>query len=210
MTLLTLRSLLCIPLLLGAGMAFAADVVPPYTPPPPTAPPQPPRAIGYDWSGFYAGIAGGHGWGRGTVENDGWLGGGYAGVNVQRDSNVVLGVEVDGTLTSKSGTSATTTVSNPWNATLRGRLGYAVNRLMVYATGGLAVGGVTVEDSVGPTDESDTLIGWTAGAGVETAMTDTVIGRVEYRYTDLGSSAFAPGTIRSSSHDIMVGVGIKF
>jgi outer membrane immunogenic protein len=113
-------------------------------------------------------------------------------------------------LTNKSGTAGTTTVSNPWNATLRGRIGYAMDRLLIYGTGGLAVGRVEVDDTVGPTSEAATEVGWTAGAGIETALTDQVLGRVEYRYTDLGSSSFTPGSVSTTSHDVMFGIGFKF
>ena len=194
-------------LVAGIGVATAADV-PPYAPPPTLNYYTPPPS--FTWSGPYFGFTAGYGFGGSTISNNGWIGGAYAGANHQLGSNVVVGVEADVTLTGKSGTSGTTTVSNPWNGTLRGRLGFAMDRLMVYGTGGLAVGKVDVYDTVVPTSESATQVGWTAGAGIEGALTDHVIGRVEYRYTNLGSSSFTPGTVSYSSNDVMGGIGFKF
>jgi outer membrane immunogenic protein len=86
-----------------------------------------------------------------------------------------------------------------------------MDRFMVYGTGGVAVG--QVEASEGGTSESNTAVGWTAGGGDETAFTDNVIGRVEYRYTDLGSDSYAltsPTEVNFSSHGVLVGLGLKF
>jgi outer membrane immunogenic protein len=83
---------------------------------------------------------------------------------------------------------------------------------MPYVTGGLAVG--NVEASEGGTSDSTTAVGWTAGAGIETAITDNIVGRVEYRYTDLGSDTLALGTgptgVGFDSHSVLVGLGFKF
>ena len=62
---------------------------------------------------------------------------------------------------------------------------------------------------------SDTALrsGYTVGAGVEAALTDTVIGRVEYRYSDFGADKYAttPKTRAGfSSSQVLVGVGVKF
>jgi outer membrane immunogenic protein len=198
-------------LLSTVGMAVAADVSR-YPPPPPTAAPltyyTPPPS--FTWSGPYLGVTGGYGLGGSTIEHDGWIGGAYVGANYQPSSNLVVGLEGDFTLTGKEGTGGTTTVSNPWNATMRGRLGFAMDRFMVYGTGGVAAGKVDVADTVGPTSETATLWGWTAGGGLEAALTDHVIGRVEYRHTNLGSATFDPGTFAFNSNDVMGGLGLKF
>jgi outer membrane immunogenic protein len=97
-----------------------------------------------------------------------------------------------------------------WNGTLRPRLGYAFDRFMPYITGGLAVGNVEASDAT--SSDSGTAVGWTAGAGIETALTDNVTARVEYRYTDLGSDAISldSGDVGVASHGVMVGLGFKF
>jgi outer membrane immunogenic protein len=186
----------------GAGSAFAADLSQPsYTPPPQAYSPAP----AWSWSGPYAGLVGGYGWGSGTVGNNGWIGGAYAGYNVQTNQHLVLGIEGDVTATTKSGSNSTpTTLKNAWDGTFRGRVGYAWNRTMAYGTAGVAVGGLS--DSY--TGESATKTGWAAGLGLETAFTDNVTGRVEYRHTDLGT--FPTGGSKYTSNDLLVGVGLKF
>ena len=61
---------------------------------------------------------------------------------------------------------------------------------------------------------SDTkaVAGWTIGAGVAAAVTNTLTARVEYRYTDLGSHAFAtaPANVGFTSNQLFAGVGMKF
>ncbi len=90
----------------------------------------------------------------------------------------------------------------PWVATLRGRLGTTsiINpTVLVYATAGLAMGqqdvtGV-VNTSVGATQIesflfsiSDTRFGWTAGAGIEWALTNNWSIGAEWLYINLTSS----------------------
>jgi outer membrane immunogenic protein len=206
-----------IALSIGAGTAVAADAPQDtYTPTPDiTYNPAP----AFSWTGFYAGGLLGYGWGNADTDNgdfdaDGFLGGAFTGYNYQLPNNVVVGVEGDVTYGDQNGSGGipNTSVENDWNGTLRGRLGYAFDRFMVYGTGGLAVG--RVEASQGGVSDSTTAIGWTAGAGVETAITDNIIGRVEYRYTDLGSDSFGlgngPTNVGLDSHAVMVGLGFKF
>lgn len=89
-----------------------------------------------------------------------------------------------------------------WWGTVRGRMGFAVDNVLFYGTGGLAWG--TIDASaridacwdVGCTEsasirgsESDTNIGWTVGAGMEWGWDSWTFG-AEYLYVDLGSSDF--------------------
>jgi len=201
----------------GAGAAYAADLSQDtYTPPPDITYEAAPA---FSWTGFYAGALGGYGWGDAKTDNgdfdaNGFYGGLFAGYNAQLGNNVVLGVEVDGTYGNQegSGGAPNTTVENDWNGTVRGRVGYAFDRLMIYGTGGLAVG--KVEASEGGISDTKTAAGWTAGGGVEMALTDNVIGRVEYRYTDLSSDTYSLGSgptdVDLSSQGVLVGVGLKF
>jgi outer membrane immunogenic protein len=198
-------------LVAGAGVAAAADLQPTYTPPP-TAAYSP--APAWSWTGPYLGLQGGYAWGGSSVTNNGWTGGPYAGYNFQTSNNIVIGIEGDLSLTNKSGTGTGAftgiTAGNRWNSTVRGRLGYAFDRFMVYGTGGLAVGGVSAKTTT--TSESATKVGWVAGAGIEAALTDTITGRVEFRHTALGSETFpgAGSTLSYNSNDILVGIGMKF
>ena len=68
----------------------------------------------------------------------------------------------------------------------------ATGDALIYATGGLAVANVEVSiDNLGfdgdNYSDSDTLTGWTAGAGVEYRLTENVSVGAEYLYVDLGT-----------------------
>lgn len=191
---------------LMAGAASAADIVT-YDPAPSPGAYQPYQQ-GADWTGPYAGITAGYGWGQGTGDPDGLLGGVYGGYNFQTHPNVVLGIEGDATITGKDGTSGSHEISNPWNATLRGRAGYTHGQTMVYGTAGLAAGGVKAEDK---SSDTETGVGWTAGVGLEHILTETMTGRVELRHTDLGTvdlTGFGEASARST--DAMLGLGMRF
>jgi outer membrane immunogenic protein len=178
-----------IALVAGSGMAFAADL-PGYEPPPPAQVYNP--APAFNWTGPYLGLIGGYAWGTSA----GWMGGAYAGYNFQVDPNWVLGIEGDVTAASKS--------SNSWDSTVRGRIGYAYDRYLFYGTGGVAFGDIKNNGA------SVTRTGWTAGLGVEAALTQNVTGRIEYRYTDLGTATVGGAPVSQTSNDLMVGVGFKF
>jgi len=199
-------------LLASAGVAAAADI-PPYGPPPASAPSYYSPTPAFSWSGPYIGLTGGFGWAGttpSTAPNNGWIGGAFAGANFQTNTNLVVGVEGDFTATGKTGTSGGLTVSNPWDASLRGRLGFAMGQVMVYGTGGLAVGRVKAV-SPGPVTESATRAGWTAGAGVEAALAQNILGRIEFRHTSLGTKAFpTAGPVTYTSNDVTAGIGVKF
>ena len=73
---------------------------------------------------------------------------------------------------------------------VRGRLGIAFDRVLVYGTGGVAFGDLRntyVNTFTGATDSfSHTRVGYTVGGGVEYAFTNNLSLRAEYRYTDFG------------------------
>ena len=180
----------------GVGVANAADLSQPYTPPPAQAYTPAPA---WSWTGPYAGLTGGYGW---ASPGSGFEGGGYLGYNIQTNQHFVVGIEGDVTASGKNGSNGTYDVKNNWDATLRGRVGYAVNKVLIYGTGGVAFGGVQNAGA------SATNTGWTAGAGIEAAVTQNVTARVEYRHTDLGGLPAGGGDY--SSNDLLVGVGFKF
>ena len=86
-----------------------------------------------------------------------------------------------------------------WLATARARIGYAVTtpfgNLLPYVTGGAAFGNVQDTDNEWNSDEGDyytfshshTWTGWTAGAGLEYAITQNLSFKAEYLYVDLGN-----------------------
>jgi len=103
-------------------------------------------------------------------------------------------------LTFSVGTAAfTTTVSTNWLATIRPRIGYAVDKALFYATGGVAIGDVKYSNSyvgfspLGFGSEfetaavSQTRVGWTVGAGIDYAITPHWVVSGEYLHVDLGS-----------------------
>lgn len=135
----------------------------------------------------------------GSIAIDGWVGGLHAGYLWQHDS-LVFGIEGDGEFADIDGDTDVIEGGDPepgsleqeidWLASLRLRAGFAFDRALFYATGGLAVGGVelAIIDEEGDefTRESDTEWGWTIGGGLAYAFTDDLSARLEYRYTDLG------------------------
>ena len=202
-----------IALTFGAGAAGAADI---YAPPPPPELVYNPTPA-FSWTGAYVGGVIGYGWGSATVKGssnfdaDGVVGGVYGGYNFQPNANVVVGLETDIMASGMSGKKAGVKMDNNWNGTIRARAGYAVDRFLVYGTGGVALG--NVETKIPGSKDTSLRTGYTLGAGVEAALTDTVIGRLEYRYTDLGSYKYktTPKTNAGfSSNQVLVGVGVKF
>ena len=111
-------------------------------------------AQAYNWTGFYLGANGGGGWGHSSwnanatgINLSGGQAGGTIGYNRQL-GNVVFGVEGDIDWSGLKGSSTTAgcpggcSTSDSWLSTVRGRIGYSFERVMPYATGGLAVGDI--------------------------------------------------------------------
>jgi outer membrane immunogenic protein len=94
-------------------------------------------------------------------------------------------------------------VKNNWQASIRGRLGYAWDRFLVYATGGGAFANikatVALQNFFGPAalvaSESDTLTGWTVGAGFEWGLWSNWTIGLEYRFSSFDSSDFNHGNL---------------
>jgi outer membrane immunogenic protein len=212
-------------LVLGAGrMAVAADM--PIKAPPPAAPPA------YSWNGIYLGINGGfadgdsrYNFGDGFSTNafdvSGPTVGGTLGLNWQNGS-WVLGIEGDGNWSDIDGSTLcpnlinTCKTSNTWLATVRGRLGYAVDRFLIYVTGGAAFGDIKA-DIPGFGSSSGTETGWTAGGGIEFAIAGNWTGKLEYLHVDLGEfncdfscSAVLPGTDEFKANIIRAGLNYRF
>ncbi len=107
-----------------------------------------------------------------------------------------------------------------WSA--RGRAGYADGRALYYVIGGMASGGYTVEQNYWSLSAPNApardyfdieRFGWTLGAGVEYAFTNTWSGRLEYRHSDFGTatvnSVQIPGVTfreRASENSMLLGV----
>jgi opacity protein-like surface antigen len=115
----------------------------------------------------------------------------------------------------------TNEVKEPWLSTYRGRLGYAQQNWMVYATAGGAL--ARVENNFagppGQLSEKHWHWGWTVGGGVEMRLTPDWSAKVEYLYVGLqDKSYFSPAPnpafagnqhVTLDDHIVRVGVNYK-
>jgi outer membrane immunogenic protein len=208
-----------------------------------------PAAAAYSWTGCYIGVEGGGNWGRSsetasgvrnpavaglplTNEFDlrGALVGGTVGCNYQVGT-WVFGIENDYSWTNKSGsandiapfnTRAVNTVSESWIDTLRGRIGFAWDRALIYGTGGVAFtdAQLTVCGAARCPSESQSRTGWVAGVGVEYAVWQSLSVKIEYLHADFGTTRyfnspaiptnFAIRDVRLSDDIIRAGLNWRF
>ena len=171
-----------------------------------------------------------------SLRPSGFTGGGQAGYNWQTGA-MVLGVEADieafrlrastigtfqfpSTLPGGLGGAPSfftpaSSVSTDWLSTGRGRLGWANDHWLLYATGGVAVTNASVNQTIAlqvpfvwNASASSTRVGWTVGAGFEYAMTRNWSVKGEYLYLDFGNlngvgvltPAFAGFVYTNSTH----------
>jgi outer membrane immunogenic protein len=170
----------------AAGTACAADMaVPGYY----TAPP----SYGvFSWAGPYLGANLGYEWGavsNNPTKPSGIFGGAQAGYNWQF-GQFVTGIEGDFQGSAAQDTFAPWQFDNPWFGTLRGRVGFTMGNALIYGTGGLAYGSLTVQTPGNFTETRDS-IGWTAGAGVELGLTPRWSAKAEWLYLDLADRSYS-------------------
>ncbi len=204
------------------GSAAAADLSRRYEP---VVTKAPIMAQVYNWTGFYIGVNGGGGWGRsdwtqtGNFDLSGGLVGGTAGYNWQTGP-LVFGLEGDLDWSNINGSTFVGCVpgcktSNNWLGTVRGRVGYAFDRILPYVTGGLAVGDMQA-DVAGANVANSTNTGWTVGGGVEFAITNNWSAKAEYLYVDLGNfncgiaCGVASDNVSFRSHIARGGINFRF
>lgn len=173
----------------------------------------------------------------------GVIGGATIGFNVAV-GGLVFGVEGDVSKSDISGTDTefknvpptspgtrTVTQSLEWFSTVRGRIGFTQGNLLLYGTGGLAIGqsdySYSAEYSGGVAfanvADTRTSIGWTAGLGAELGLGLVSI-KFEYLYYDLGDESlsaqfFTAGpaltpvtfdpTFENTGHIVRIGTNIK-
>ncbi|KEC55770.1 porin [Bartonella koehlerae] len=266
--------------LLSASAVQAADVIVPHEIAPAVI-----TAPTFSWTGFYIGGQVGNFSSKVEVTDpntknklfskddapkpSGFMGGVYAGSNIDLGNNVILGVETDAvwadredskTLSSKaieetklgefkaSLTKANAVVATgkkiddikkedkhtdslvlkeKWSGATRVRIGFAAaDRIMPYVSGGVSYVQVQAVSSTKVTqaadgaeivsakffDKTKTLVGFTLGGGVDFAMTDNVLLRAEYRYSDFGKKKFEKdgSELSYKTNDFRVGVAYKF
>jgi outer membrane immunogenic protein len=186
-----------------SGSALAADL--PARRGMPVKAPEPVMAYGYNWSGFYIGAHAGGGFGEkcfafggasdGCHDNDGFLGGGQIGFNVQ-NGQFVFGAEFSGSWADITGSHNSTlspadTYHSDVNTILlmTGRVGIAFDRALLYVNGGGAWVRDTLEynqSGLGISSSKQNRTGWTIGAGLEYGLTPNWSIGVQYNYVDLG------------------------
>lgn len=209
--------------LLVSSSAIAADVV--------SEAPIVEEPVIFSWTGAYVGGQIGYGWGQSDLDSDfgsasfdpdGFLGGVHAGYNYQFSNNVVVGIEADVDYSDMSGDDDfdvpgfSGSSELDWQGSVRARLGYAYDRVLPYITGGVAFGKYehSISDGVVSFSDDDTYVGWTAGAGLEYAITDNWTMRGEYRYTDFGDQDFSFDgvgyNVDLKTHAVKLGVSYKF
>ncbi|EJF81406.1 Opacity protein and related surface antigens [Candidatus Bartonella washoeensis] len=194
----------------------------------------------------------------------GFMGGLYAGSNVDLGNGLILGIDTDIIWTDKNDTKtgkvysieqqhipyikkmldeagikigekilqagnkrvSSFTFKEKWAGATRVRIGFAAERIMPYVAGGIAytqlqdIASVSITDkntgkviaSGNLSDETKTFVGYTLGAGVDLAMTNNVIIRAEYRYSDFGKKKYSNDKYETShkTNDFRVGVAYKF
>jgi opacity protein-like surface antigen len=202
-------------------------------------------AEGYDWTGPYAGVSAGSTWGRthwayqgNTVDPDyaGVLVGGQAGYNYQT-GKFVWGIEADAGSSNARGAAACPIQPLLYSCednigalgSLTGRFGYAWGRALFYAKGGWAFGDVTAGTSVnfvdpaaasppavgGVAKSTDWENGWTAGVGMEFALTDRWSAKAEYMHYEFPQYAFtvapnATSNATTAGDTVRIGVNYHF
>ncbi len=224
--------------------AFAADLPSRRAPPVYIPPPIPV----FSWTGLYIGAQAGYEFGRSSAATsagltnssnpDGVIGGAHIGYLFSTQSLPFLGAgagilgtggvfgiegDVDGSNYKSSYTLGALTNSSRQDiqGSVRGRLGIAVDRVLFYATGGAAFGGLQNNyfSALGTDSFSHTRVGYTVGGGVEYAVTNNVSVRAEYRYTDFGtvndtlvnSTAIATSVRhRETDNRVQAGISYKF
>lgn len=187
-------------------------------------------AAPYEFSGFYAGAHVGYINGHAEVDSDGisdngLMGGLQAGYNFI-DGGLMYGLETDISLSNVDPDGGCDYVGGSCDfnlgpmATFRGRVGFASNDFLVFATGGVAAGRYDMTSYDGRGVQVDDLatfgkFGWTAGAGVEYLLGDMMSVKLEYRYMRLFEAdfqSFRAGRteIDMEFHTIMTGVNWHF
>jgi outer membrane immunogenic protein len=168
-----------------------------------------------------------------NYDSTGAIGGGEAGYNWQ-SGNIVGGVEADGFWSGIKGSDATqfnagtlpagiTSIDETklrYGGSLRARGGIAVDRLLLFFDGGWAIASLAHTDTI-PGGAIDAFTvqrnGLAAGGGIAYAVTNELIGKLEYRYYDFGKfvrsnplNGVLPYTIDSTYSVVTLGLDYKF
>lgn len=191
------------------------------------------------WTGLYAGGAIGFTHALWTVDffrnnNHGHAELGADGVNIsgtlgynhQLDANIVIGVEGDVGYTSAEQRNNifdndTSLARYDFVASLRGRVGYAADRVLLYGTAGLALANISNSIQKGRNAgeqvvaENQFKAGFTVGAGVEYLLAPNWTGKFEYLYANFGTDSYLNrdgnrAEFGNDIHTIRVGLNYRF
>jgi len=220
--------------LVAAGSASAADlsarrsqpVAPAFTP-----------TLAFNWTGGYVGIDAGYQWGNArlrlpgvpasaSTDPSGFTLGGHAGYRYQFNNNMVAGAELRGfanfgtrSNTGYAAVANTSRIENQWGGDARVTLGYAMGRFLPYIAGGVALADYKGNTTFlgGSSGFSGTRAGWTIGGGLAYAITDNLVTRLDYSYSDFGAKTHStPGVpggatrVRLDTHAVRAGLSYKF
>lgn len=162
----------------------------------------------FSWTGFYVGAQGGYGWGESKVKDrfgldsklkpEDFFLGAKAGALYQMNA-FVIGAELEGNyswLHERKNIQSSVPGGNflrtniDWFGSLSAKAGVAFDRVLVYATGGVALARIESAQTVPVLGESfsrkKTEVGFTVGGGVDFAVTDNIVVGAQYRYYDFG------------------------
>jgi outer membrane immunogenic protein len=183
----------------------------------------------HDWTGGYAGVHAGWGWGDhearfpgipplvATTSTDGLVAGVQAGYRSQ-DEGYVWGIEADVSFLDHS----IREVLGPldfradmnWAGSLRLVAGVPIDELLLYATGGLAASRLAASEKFTGWDHNKYLWGWVAGLGAEAGLSPSWSARAEWLYYDFGktdhASAGIDWTTEHSFHVLRAGLNYRF
>ncbi|HUO54556.1 MAG TPA: outer membrane protein [Rhodoblastus sp.] len=207
-----------------ASLAQAADL--PYGSAPASGYDYPPS---FTWTGFYAGLNTGVGFGSFNGNGQayfgsnpaGWLLGATVGYNYQ-SGNLLLGGEADwdwsriaSDASVAPGVASTGIIQDV--ATVRARFGYVMDRILLFGTGGYAGADVRgVLNNVpakAVADQSYWANGWTLGLGAEYAITPHITAKAEYLYASFGSNNYfnsTPNYMSAGANLNMLRAGVNY
>jgi outer membrane immunogenic protein len=224
--------------LASAAPAFAADLPLPAAPLPRAPVAYVPAIPTFTWTGFYIGLNTGYAFGQsdwtspvgttGAFSVRGPMAGGTIGGNYQIGQFVVggeadfdwqnvRGSQVGGACNLGPGVPASCASASNWVGTFRARAGFAMDRVLLYATAGGAYANIKASLNALPW-ASTTELGWTAGAGIEYGITDNWTAKFEYLFADfqhascgLGNCLAVPPVSVSFNENILrAGINYKF
>jgi outer membrane immunogenic protein len=195
------------------------------------------QGTGYNWSGVYLGLQGGFGGASSTIigteggyykrklDPSGGFGGAHLGWQWQTGM-FVYGAEAE--INASSMEESSDSSSQPgnffktdikWFGAANAKFGVAMDRVLLYGTAGVSAANIETGQNASTGDEfssGKTYVGWTAGAGMDFAVTNNLIAGLRYRYYDFGKQSYdvpAPFLDRDQDvklHTIAVGVSYKF